>query len=166
MGNCLRLMYSKINERYVIMKLSSLLDQAIANKVADDTKYQCNSDVDPSDVCRLEKMMEIVRGQICTSPWGEVIQMVLTLLMTRECVVETFCAVIANLTHNFERIKVHHLLSLYAMIVDTVSLYVREKQCNNMLHDLREIHIFIISKTDVNELSKMLSVIECVTMSS
>ena len=82
------------------------------------------------------------------------------MLMTRESIVETFCDVIANITRNFKMLKVYHLLTMYTMLVDTVSLYVQEKQYTDVLQDLQKLHIFIISKSNVSVLANMLSMIE------
>ena len=103
MGNCLCVMYNHISERYHVSHLSGILDQAIANNVNDVEKYQCKSvDVDRTVVSRLEKLMVIVRRQHSTPPWEDLLQMLLSMLMTRESIVETFCDVIANITRNFK----------------------------------------------------------------
>ena len=154
-------MYNHISERYHVSHLSGILDQAIANNVNDVEKYQCKSvDVDRTVVSRLEKLMVIVRRQHSTPPWEDLLQMLLSMLMTRESIVETFCDVIANITRNFKMLKVYHLLTMYTMLVDTVSLYVQEKQYTDVLQDLQKLHIFIISKSNVSVLANMLSMIE------
>lgn len=166
MGNCLRVMYNHNTERYVIDRLSCILEQAIAGKVNGVKKYQRMRSAYSIDVCRLEKLMGLVRRHYSKPRWDDLLQMLLSMLLARENVVETFCAVITNITHDFKKLNVCHVLVTYTMLIDVLSLYVNEKRCIDVLQALQKLHVFIISKSGVSVLVKTLSVIEGVSLSS
>lgn len=53
--NCLRGLFKSVGDQYISCELSGILDQCISNKVNDAVKNKSKSQINLTDVCRLEK---------------------------------------------------------------------------------------------------------------
>lgn len=94
LGNCLRGLFKSVGDQYIICELSGILDQCISNKVNDAAKNKSKSQINLTDVCRLEKMMDIVKTVSSATQWEELVQQ--TVLMDKYSPLEGMCA---GITH-------------------------------------------------------------------
>ncbi len=84
--------------------------------------------VNPTDVCRSETKMDMVRAQSSTTKWDEIEQLMVANLYEKP-VLDGFCEVVVHTTNYFNEMKLHHMLTLYTLFVDVISCYVQKQQC-------------------------------------
>lgn len=159
MGNCLINMLMSVSGRYVVTKLTGLLDHVIGIRVNDEKKYKNKSCVNLNEINKLEQIMDIVRTQSSAESWDDIVQRTVT-IMTEKSASDALCIVTGYIATNVNTLKPHHVFTLYTLMVDAISCYVQERPCVDTIHVLQKVHTFINCKTTISVLEDVLSVLK------
>ncbi len=151
MGNYWRKLARYVEDHVIIYQSIDLLDRVIKNRRLDTDR-----DV---EMQRLEDILAKVRLHSAHTPWELIVQH--TVSLSRLCVSDTFEKIVKEWTKNSTDIKVHHLMTLYALFVDVVDHHLQNNSSVNVLNEVRRLHYIIYHTLGTANLEIALRMIKC-----